>query len=115
TLSFNSDRHTRLEITEIVERIALTRLQTIPGVGAVNIRGPRYAMRLWVDSDRLAAYGLTVIDVEQALRQQNVDIPGGRIESSTREFPVRLQGNMAEVADYENLVLSTRGDYQVKF
>jgi multidrug efflux pump len=115
TLSFNSDRHTRLEMTEIVERIALTRLQTIPGVGAVNIRGPRYAMRLWVDSDRLAAYSLTVSDIEQALRQQNVDIPGGRIESATREFPVRLQGNMAEAIDYENLVLATRGDYQVKF
>jgi multidrug efflux pump len=115
TLSFNSDRHTRLEITEIVERIALTRLQTIPGVGAVNIRGPRYAMRLWVDSDRLSAYGLTVSDIEQALRQQNVDIPGGRIESATREFPVRLQGNMAQPVEYENLVLATRGDYQVKF
>ena len=115
TLSFNSEQHSRLEITEIVERIALQRLQTIPGVGAVNIRGPRYAMRLWIDSDRLAAYGLTVTDVESALRQQNVDIPGGRIESSSREFPVRLQGNMANVVDYENLVLATRGDYQVKF
>lgn len=115
TLSFNSERYNRLEITEMVERIALQRLQTIPGVGAVNIRGPRYAMRLWVDSDRLAAYALTVIDIENALRQQNVDIPGGRIESSAREFPVRLQGNMANVSDYENLVLATRGDYQVKF
>ncbi len=115
TLSFNSDRHTRLEITDIVERIALQRLQTIPGVGAVNIRGPRYAMRLWIDTDRLAAYGLTVSNIEEALRQQNVDIPGGRIESSSREFPVRLQGNMAEVHQYENLVLATRGTYQVKF
>jgi multidrug efflux pump len=115
TLSFNSEQYSRLELTEMVERIALQRLQTIPGVGAVNIRGPRYAMRLWVDSDRLAAYGLTVVDVENALRQQNVDIPGGRIESAAREFPVRLQGNMANVAEYENLVLATRGDYQVKF
>jgi len=115
TLSFNSDRHTRLEITDIVERIALQRLQTIPGVGAVNIRGPRYAMRLWIDSDRLAAYGLTVANIEEALRQQNVDIPGGRIESASREFPVRLQGNMADVHQYENLVLATRGTYQVKF
>ncbi len=115
TLSFNSETYTRLEITEIVERVALQRLQTIPGVGAVNIRGPRYAMRLWIDSGRLAAYGLTVAEVETALRQQNVDIPGGRIESSSREFPVRLQGNMSAVADYENLVLATRGNYQVKF
>ncbi len=115
TLSFNSEVYSRLEITEMVERIALQRLQTIPGVGAVNIRGPRYAMRLWIDSDRMAAYGLTVVDVENALRQQNVDIPGGRIESSAREFPVRLQGNMAQVSEYEDLVLATRGNYQVKF
>jgi multidrug efflux pump len=90
-------------------------VQTIPGVGTVQIRGPRYAMRLWVDTDRLAAYGLTSTDIERALRQQNVEIPGGRIESTAREFTVRVQGNMAEVADFENLVLATRGDYQVKF
>ncbi len=115
SLAFTSERYSRLEITEIVERIALQRLQAIPGVGAVNIRGKRYAMRLWVDSDRLAAYNLTVSDVESALRQQNVDIPSGRIESDSREFPVRMQGNMSEPQDYEQLVLATRGDYQVKF
>lgn len=115
SISFNSDRHTRSELYEIVERIALQRLQTVPGVGAVDIRGPRYAMRLWVNPDRLAAYNLTVSDVERALRQQNVEIPGGRIESVSREFPIKVQGNMAEVHDYENLVLATSGDYQVKF
>jgi len=115
SMAFNSDRYTRLELTEMVERIVVQRLQTIPGVASVNVRGPRFAMRLWVDSDRLAAYNLTVADVERALRQQNVEIPGGRIESLSREFPVRLQGNMAEVSDYENLVLATRGGYQVKF
>ncbi len=115
TLSFNSDKFSRLELVELVERIAIQRIQTIPGVGSVNVRGPRYAMRLWVDSDRLAAYQLTVTDVENALRQQNVEIPGGRIESTAREFPVRIEGRMNEVADFENLVLATRGTYQVKF
>ncbi len=115
SLSFNSDRFTRLELTEIVDRIALQRLQTVPGVGAVELRGRRYAMRLWVDSDKLAAYGLTISDVQAALRQQNVDLPSGRIESLAREFPIRLQGSMSEPVDYENLVLATRGDYQVKF
>ncbi len=115
SLSFNSARHTRSELYEIVERIALQRLQTVPGVGAVNIRGPRYAMRLWVNADRLAAYNLTVADIERALRQQNVEIPGGRIESVAREFPIKVQGNMAEVIEYENLVLAAVGDYQVKF
>ncbi len=115
SLSFTSDRYTRLELYDFAERYALQRVQTVPGVGTVQIRGPRYAMRLWVDTDRLAAYGLTSADVERALRQQNVEIPGGRIESSAREFTVRVQGNMAEVSDFENLVLATRGEYQVKF
>ncbi len=114
-LSFNSDKYSRAELVEMIERVALQRLQTIPGVGAVNVRGPRYAMRLWIDSNRLAAYELTVADVENALRQQNVEIPGGRIESSAREFPVRFEGRMVEASDFQNLVLATRGDYQVKF
>ncbi|MDQ5977384.1 MAG: multidrug efflux pump, partial [Verrucomicrobiota bacterium] len=115
SLSFNSDRHSRLELRELVERVAIQRLQTIPGVGSVGVRGPRYAMRLWVDSDRLAAHQLTVGDIEAALRQQNVEIPGGRIESSAREFPVRIEGRMTQVAEFENLVLATRGGHQVKF
>jgi multidrug efflux pump len=115
TLTFNSDRYSRLELREMVERVAIQRLQTIPGVGSVGIRGPRYAMRLWVDSDRLAAHQLTVTDIEAALRQQNVEIPGGRIESSAREFPVRIEGRMTQVAEFENLVLATRGGHQVKF
>ncbi len=115
TLSMNSDRFTRLELGEMAKRIVTTRLQTVPGVSGVSIRGPEFAMRLWVDPDKLAAFQLTVADVERALRQQNVDIPSGRIESLTREFGVRLQGRMNEASDYENLVIATRGDYQVKF
>ncbi|MDR0902807.1 MAG: efflux RND transporter permease subunit [Opitutaceae bacterium] len=115
SLAFNSDRYSRLELVEMIERLAIQRIQTIPGVGSVTVRGPRFAMRLWIDSDRLAAYSLTVADVEAALRQQNVEIPGGRIESASREFPVRVQGRMVEVSEFENLVLLSQGNYQVKF
>jgi multidrug efflux pump len=72
-------------------------------------------MRLWINSSRLAAYELTIADVEAALRAQNVEIPGGRIESSTREFPVRFEGRMDTPIEFENLILAARGDYQVKF
>jgi multidrug efflux pump len=115
TLALSSDRYSRLELRELVERVAIQRLQTINGVGSVNVRGPRYAMRLWVDSDKLAAHELTIADVEGALRQQNVEIPGGRIESSSREFPVRIEGRMTQVNEFENLILATRGSHQVKF
>ncbi|MEO5960038.1 MAG: efflux RND transporter permease subunit, partial [Opitutaceae bacterium] len=99
----------------LVDKLAVQRLQTIPGVASVELRGQRYAMRLWVDATRLAAYNLTVSDLERALRQQNVDLPSGRIESTSREFPVRLKGRMDQPRDYENLILANRDGYQVKF
>jgi multidrug efflux pump len=114
TISFNSDRYSRLEIVEMLERIVVQRVQSVRGVGSTKIDGPRYAMRLWLDSDRLAAYALTVGDVESALRRQNVEVPSGRIESTSREFPVRLLGSLSEISDFENLVLATRGNSQVK-
>ncbi|MEO6002926.1 MAG: efflux RND transporter permease subunit [Opitutus sp.] len=113
--SLNSDRYSRQELYDMADRLVVQRIQTVPGVGSVQVRGPRYAMRLWIDSDRLAAYALTVADVERALSQQNVEIPGGRIESTTREFSVRTQGNLADVNEFENLILAVRQGYQVKF
>jgi multidrug efflux pump len=115
TLSMNSERFTRLELAEMARRVVIQRLQTVPGVSSVGVRGPQFAMRLWVNPDRLASYGLTVADVERALRQQNIDVPSGRIESLTREFGMRLEGRMNQSLDYENLILATRGDSQVKF
>ncbi len=115
TISFNSDTHSRLEISELLEHLVVQRVQSVPGVASIKIDGPRYAMRLWLDSDRLAAYGLTVNDVENALRRQNVEKPSGRIESVAREFPVRFLGNMTEAVEFENLVLATRGNSQIKF
>lgn len=115
SLSFNSDRHDRLQLTELVDLYVVQRLQTIPGVAAVELRGQRYAMRLWVDATKLAAYELTVSDLERALRQQNVDLPSGRIESQAREFPVRLRGRLDSPEQFENLILASRGGYQVKF
>src|SRR5690606_12353666 len=64
TLSMNSDRFSRLELAELADRVVIQRLQTVPGVSRVRLLGPQFAMRLWVDPDRLAAYGMTVSDVE---------------------------------------------------
>lgn len=115
TISMNSDRFTRLELAEMARRVVIQRLQTVPGVSSVGLRGPQFAMRLWIDPDRLASYGLTVAEVERALRQQNIDVPSGRIESLSREFGMRLEGRLNQASDFENLVLATRGNSQVKF
>ena len=81
-LAFSSERHSALEITDYADRIIVDRLQALPGVASVIIAGERrYAMRLWLDRDRMAAYGLTPQDVENALKKQNVELPSGRIES----------------------------------
>ena len=113
-LTFTSDRFSRVELTDIVDRIAKQRIQTVPGVGTIFIGGERrYAMRLWLDPDKLASYQLTPADVESALLGQNVDVPGGRIESFAREFTVRTQGELRDVAAFEGLVIATRGNSQI--
>lgn len=114
-LTFTSDRHSRTELTDLVDRIAKQRIQTVPGVGTLFIGGERrFAMRVWLDPERLAAHQLTPADVEAALRDQNVDIPGGRIESYAREFTVRTQGELADAAGFEDLVVAASGNRQVK-
>jgi multidrug efflux pump len=113
-LTFTSDRFERAELTDIVDRIAKQRIQTVEGVGTIFIGGERrFAMRLWLDPEKLASYGLTASDVETALLNQNVDIPGGRIESFAREFTVRTQGQLDSPAAFERLVVATRGNSQI--
>jgi multidrug efflux pump len=88
-LAFSSDKHSPLEVTDVANRIVKARLQTLPGAADVRVFGERkFAMRIWLDKQRLAAYRLTPADVEDALRRQNVEVPAGRIESVEREFSV---------------------------
>ena len=84
-IAFSSDKHSALEVTDVASRIVKPRLQTLPGAADVRIFGDRkFAMRIWLDRQRLAAYLLTPADVEDALRKQNVEVPAGRIESRER-------------------------------
>lgn len=113
-LTFTSDRHERNELTDIVDRTAKQRVQTVEGVGNIIIGGERrFAMRLWLDPEKLASYGLAASDVEAALQAQNVDIPGGRIESFNREFTVRPEGRLESADAFERLVIATRGNSQI--
>ena len=95
-LAFSSDRHSALEITDFADRFVKDRLQSISGVAEARIFGERkYAMRIWLDAARLAAYRLTPQDVEGALRKQNVEVPAGRIESKDTEFTVLAETDSA--------------------
>ena len=114
-LALISDRHTELDMTDFAERQLKDRLAPLPGVSSVMLDGGRrYAMRIWLDPDRLASRLLTVQDVEDALRTQNVSMPTGRIESTQREFSVRMGGGLEKPPQFNQLILAYRDGYPVR-
>jgi len=114
-LAFTSETLSPLEVTDVVNRVVKPRLQTVPGVADVQINGDRkYSMRIWLDPDRLAAYRVTVQDVEDALRKQNLEVPAGRIESQQREFSVTSRTDLNTVPQFAEIALKQAGGYTVR-
>ena len=98
------------ELTDFAERFLVDRFSTIDGVATIRIGGAQsFAMRIWLDRQALAARGLTVADVENALRSENVELPAGSIESRTRQFTVRVARQFSAADEFARLVLK-RGD-----
>ncbi len=105
-LNVRSDRRDLLQLTEIARNVFRERLQTIPGVSEVTIWGAKtYAMRLWMDPARLAAYQLTPMDVRTALLRENVELPSGRIEGMRTELTVRTMSRLVTAEDFNNLIV----------
>ena len=114
-LAFTSDRHSTMAISDYADRYVRDRLQNIPGVAEVPILGERrYAMRIWLDRTRLAAYGLTVAEVENALRQQNIEVPSGRIESLDREFTVLFRTGLAKPEEFQRIIVKHVDGFPVR-
>jgi multidrug efflux pump len=114
-LALSSDVHTPLQLSDLANRIAKPLLQTAPGAADVRIFGERrYAMRVWIDPDRLAAYRLTVQDVEDALRRSNLEVPAGRIESSQREFNVTAATDLQTPEQFRAVALRTANGQTVR-
>ena len=110
-----SERLSQLELTDYARRNLVDRLSIVPGVAQVNISGERrFAMRVWLDRQALAARGLTVDDVENAVRRQNVELPSGRIESTQREFTVKTDSRLATVEQFNSVVIAARQGYQIR-
>ncbi|MBP0002443.1 MAG: efflux RND transporter permease subunit [Cyanobacteria bacterium SBC] len=102
---------TTLELSDYADRFLVDALESVNGVSSIIIGGERrYAMRLWIDPQRLAARNLTVLDLEDALRRENVEIPSGRIEGQTSEFSVRTLGRLQTPPEYEELTIATNSD-----
>ncbi|WP_311948506.1 efflux RND transporter permease subunit [Halomonas piscis] len=105
-LSLTGDSYTTAELTDYAERYLEDALAVLPGVSQVRVGGGRrYAMRVWLDADALAARRLTVNAVESALREENVELPGGAVESRERQFIVRLPRSFTTPDDFRALVL----------
>ena len=105
-LAFSSETMNPLQINDLVNRIVKPRLQTVTGVADVRIFGERkYAMRVWLDPERLAGYKLTTQEVEDAIRRNNLEVPAGRIESVKAEFTVLSETDLRTVPQFDNLIL----------
>ncbi|MFZ3035302.1 MAG: efflux RND transporter permease subunit [Parvibaculum sp.] len=114
-IAFRSNRMSELAMTDYIDRVIKNQIQNQPGVAQVIIFGERlFSMRIWLDRARLAAYGLTAQDVESAVRQQNAEIPSGRIESKDREFTVLAKTALKTPEEFGSIVVKNVNGFQVQ-
>ncbi|MGH8769376.1 MAG: efflux RND transporter permease subunit [Burkholderiales bacterium] len=114
-VAVTSDRHTPMELTDYADRYLTDPMKAVPGVATVIIGGERkYSMRVWLDRERLAAHGMTAQDVEEALRRQNLDSPGGRIESTQRELTVLAETDLQSTEAFNNMIIREVAGYPIR-
>ena len=102
------------ELRDYVERFVVDQFSVLPGVSQVNVFGPgRPAVRIWLDRLQMAARGLTVTDIEAALRRENLELPAGRVDSVDREFPVRVSRGYSTPEDFQQLVIQRGAEGQL--
>lgn len=110
-LNLVSDERSVIELTDYARRYLEDRFSALDGVARVRIGGALdYSMRIWIDRNELAARNLTVTDVEDALRAENIELPAGNVESKARDFTVRIERGYRTVEDFRNLVLARGND-----
>ena len=114
-LNLVSDRMDVLELTDYAKRYLQDRFSVLPGVARVRVGGGlEYSMRIWLDRNQMAARGLTVADVEDALRSENVELPAGSIESVETQFTARIQRGYQTAEDFKKLVVARGDNYLVR-
>lgn len=114
-VSMFSERHTPLELSDIAENNVQDRLATVPGVSSVILGGvKRYAIRIRLDAERMAARQVTVLDVERALQEQNVELPSGRVENVDREMTIQTFGEFKDADGFNRMVIRREGDTLIR-
>ncbi|MFV8269370.1 efflux RND transporter permease subunit [Flavobacterium sp. GT2N3] len=116
SMTVQSDSRNSLELSDYAENVIAQRLETIPGVSGVQIWGQkRFAMRLWIDPVKLASYGCSVAEVRDALNQQNVELPSGKITGDNTELTVKTVGNLSTPEEFNNIIIRSEGGKTVLF
>ncbi len=116
SITVQSNKRGLLELTEIGNNVFKERLQTIPGVSEIRIWGEKkYAMKLQIDPARLAAFNLTPLDVRNALQEQNVELPSGRVEGYRNELTIRTFGRLSSEKEFNELIIAETDDVLVRF
>lgn len=106
SMTVQSNTRNQLEVTEYADNVLVERLQTIPGVSGIQIWGEkRYAMRIWFDPQKLAAYSLTPSDVQNALLRENVELPSGKLSGNATELIVRTFGQLNTEDEFNNIII----------
>lgn len=115
-IGIRSNKRSLMELSEIAELTVKEHLQTISNVSAVEIWGQkRYSMRLWLDPIKMAGYGVTTMDVKNAVDRENVELPSGSIEGNTVELSIRTLGLMQTAKEFNDLIIREEGNNIVRF
>jgi multidrug efflux pump len=115
-IGIRSSRRSLMELSEIAELTVKERLQTIQNVSGVEIWGQkRYSMRLWLDPIKMAGYGVTPLDVKNAVDAENVELPSGSIEGNTMELSIRTLGLMHTAKEFNDLIIKENNNNIVRF
>ncbi len=115
-VAIQSEKRSLLELSEIADLTVKEQLQTIPEVSSVSIWGEkRYCMRLWLDPIRMAGYGITPMDVKNALDAENIELPSGSIEGDNIELAIRTLGLMTTTEQFNNLIIKENNGRVVHF
>ncbi|RYF21317.1 MAG: efflux RND transporter permease subunit, partial [Flavobacteriales bacterium] len=115
SMTIQSDKRNTLQLSDFAENVIADRIQTIPGVSSVQIQGQRkYSMRIWMDPNKLSAYGLTSQDIVTALDNENVELPSGKITGETTELTVKTLGKLVNEDQFNNLILKSDSNQVVK-
>ncbi|MHB8262025.1 MAG: efflux RND transporter permease subunit [Bacteroidia bacterium] len=116
SMTIQSDTRSVLEVDDYAENVLVERLQTIPGISTIQVWGQKkYAMRLWMNPAKLSAYGLTAIDIQNAVNKENIESPSGKVVGPSNELTVQTKGRLNNVADFENMIIKTNGTQLVRF